>query len=505
MTPDEYRQARELFEQALDLHPQEAERWLNTRAAGSAIVGEVRALLAEHSRAGNFLHAAPAGAIEALADRFAEYAPGTVLGPYVIEREVARGGMGCVYLAVDQRLGRKVALKTLPSSLTASDAQRQRLRREARAAASLAHPGICTVHALEEIGDEVFIVTEFIEGRTLREELDAGRPDVQTLRATAQELADAIASAHEQGITHRDLKPENVMRAKSGRLKVLDFGLALVDPREDGAAFDHAAARVPRVTAPGAFIGTPGYMAPEQLAGDPVDARTDVFAIGVLLYEFATGRHPFHAPNPLVQAARILEAEPTPIESLRPDVPPDIARVVERSLQKSPSDRFANAGELAGALAAVPERPQMADAMRSSPASLDRGVSAWWRTHQLVVIGLYIVAVVLAWFVKEWVHGLADPMFFAAGIAATVAGVFRGHLLFTERMNPASFSAERRRASPLTLTLDLALGLILLSEGLLLASTRAVAAVLTMALAAGLVLARVVLERSTTQAAFGEQ
>jgi hypothetical protein len=413
--------------------------------------------------------------------------------------------MGCVYLAVDQRLGRKVAIKTLPSSLTASEPQRQRLRREARAAASLAHPGICTVYALEEIGDEVFIVTEFIEGRTLREEIDAGRPDLQTLRTTANELAAAIASAHERGITHRDLKPENVMRTKTGRLKVLDFGLALVDLGAEGDAHDDAD-RFPRVTAPGAFIGTPGYMAPEQLTGGPVDARTDVFAIGVLLYEFATGRHPFDAANPLVQAARILEAEPAAIETLRPDVPPDIANVVKRSLQKSPADRFASAGEIADALATMPERSRVDDAVGlPGLASVSSGASAWWRAHQVIVIGLYVVAAVLAWFVKEWVHGFAEPLFFAAGIAATVAGVFRGHLLFTERMNHPSFSAERRRASPVTLTLDLALGLILLSEGLLLTSTRAVAAVLTMALAAGLVLARVLLERSTTQAAFGEQ
>ncbi|MDR1990159.1 MAG: serine/threonine protein kinase [Acidobacteriaceae bacterium] len=493
MTADEYRRARDLFEQALDADEPAALSGLEAPSRESPqVVAEVRALLAHHARAGDFMRAPLANPVQALADGPATYLPGTTLGTYVIEREIARGGMGCVYLAIDQRLGRKVAIKTLPATMTTSAAQRERLRREARAAAALTHPGICTVYALEELGEAVFIVTEYIEGRTLRDEIEAGVPDMRTLRATALELAAAMASAHDHGITHRDLKPENIMRTTSGALKVLDFGLALTEADVD-------AAPLTRMTLPGAFIGTPGYMAPEQLTGGPIDARTDLFALGIVLYEYATGHHPFEASHPLVQTARILDVSPEPVESRRPEIPADIAAVIGQALQKDPHRRAMSARELVEALSSSPET----HAALSRP-SAPRGVSTWWRTHQLVTIGMYMVGVIAMWFIKEWIGGEAEPLFFVAGIAATVAGVFRGHLLFTERWNRASFDVERRRSAPVTIGVDITLGLILLFEGLRLTSTRAVAAVVAMALGAGMILARLLLERSTTKAAFGE-
>ena len=189
---------------------------------------------------------------------------GQSVGPYRIVGEVGRGGMGRVYRAIDTRLGRTVALKALPPSLIGDPSQRDRLRREARAAGALTHPGICTIYALDEIDGETYIAAEFIEGCTLREEMTSGaRPTGAEVMATARELAEAVGSAHAAGITHRDLKPENVMRRSDGRLKVLDFGLARVEAQRE-AAFA-------RVTQSGAIVGTPAYMAPEQLNGQEVD------------------------------------------------------------------------------------------------------------------------------------------------------------------------------------------------------------------------------------------
>lgn len=487
MTNAQRRQVRDLFEQAMDLEPSAAKIWLEQHSVDIAVREEVESLLFHHTHAGEFLAEPVAARMPELLDDD-PLREGAVVGGYTIVAELGRGGMGRVYRAKDARLGRDVALKVLPSALTRDPSQRERLRREARAAALLTHPGICTIYALEEHDAELFIVAELIDGRSLREEIASGaRPSPEQLQTVAGELASALASAHAKGITHRDLKPENVMRTREGRLKVLDFGLALVD---DTATFGETSPP-PRMTQPGAFVGTPAYMAPEQLNGGLIDARTDVFAVGVLLYEYATGVHPFEAATPLALAARILEGNPQPIEDYRPDLAPALARFVARCLRKPAAERFASAGEMADALA----QPVIA-----APA---RKISTWWRTHQFAVIALYLIAAGLAWQVKEWHHGPAALLFLLVGVAATVGGVFRGHLLFTERMNQASFDAERRRASPITLIMDVLIALALTVDGLMIAPDRSLAAVLTIALAVGIFLARLVVERSTARGAFG--
>ena len=200
---------------------------------------EVRSLLDHHSRAGSFLTQPVAEAAPHLLEDEHTLEPGTVLGSYTVVREIGRGGMGRVYLASDARLGRTVALKALAPQLTREAHHRDRLRREARAAAVLTHPGICTVYALEEFDGELYIATEFVEGHTLRDEIAAEqRPSLDAIVATARELASALASAHAKGITHRDLKPENVMRTQDGRIKMLDFGLARVETGPGGIAAD---------------------------------------------------------------------------------------------------------------------------------------------------------------------------------------------------------------------------------------------------------------------------
>jgi len=483
---DHWRRVRDLFEAALEQPSGALESWLDRESGGDQqLRADVRSLLDHHRRTGSFL-------LEPVGNRMAELMggdartlqPGDTLGSYTIVREVGRGGMGRVYLASDARLGRNVALKALPPELTFDASHRDRLRREARAAAALTHPGICTVYALEELDGDLFIASEYVDGATLRYQLDSGRrPSPADLAHIAGELAAALGHAHHHGIVHRDLKPDNVMMTSDGRVKVLDFGLARLSTPDAAAG---------PVTQPGTIFGTPAYMAPEQLQGDTVDARADVFAFGVLLYEYACGVHPFGAATPLAVAARILESEATPIVERRADVPPAVAEVIDRCLSKAPADRFESGAGIARAL----ERPERSRGGHSGGAP--RRLATWWRTHQFVAIGLYFVASSLCWQIKEWQPGVTTAIFVAVAVAGTVAGVFRGHLVFTERVNDPRLASELQRAALVTLLADLVIGLALAAAGLLLASTRPVPAVLAIALGVGVGLVRLVVEPSTT-------
>jgi predicted Ser/Thr protein kinase len=487
MTSEQRRRVRDLFESAVDHDPESAAAWIASEARDDdAVREEVLSLLQHHFRAGAFLSEPVAeGAADLLADDV-PLAPGDAVGAYKIIRELGRGGMGRVYLASDTRLGRTVALKALAPHLTSDESQRERLRREARAAAALVHPGICTVYALEDIDGELFIATEFVDGHTLGEEIRSQRrPSRTEFLRTARELAAALAVAHAKGVVHRDLKPDNVMRAQDGRLKILDFGLARVDSGDESA---------PRITQPGLLIGTPAYMAPEQINGLPVDARADVFALGVLLHEYACGSHPFAASTPLATVARVLESD---VESLasRADVPGRLASVIAKCLQKAPEQRFGSAAELLGALDA-------ADFEGSDTAPH----ATWWRMHQIVVVLLYATAATQGWQLKEWVETpVTVGIFLALAAAATVAGVLRGHLVFTDLMNRGRLATERRRTHHAIRAGDMLTALLLFADAAIVAATRALPAVFAIALALGIVLASLVLEPATSAAAFGEE
>lgn len=486
MTPEQRRRVRDLFEAAFERAPDDRAGWIEREAGDDPVVrDEVGSLMAHESLAGSFLQAPLLDRVpELLADEV--LAPGAVVGPYVIIREVGRGGMGRVYMASDGRLGRMVALKAIAPHLTRDVQQRERLRREARAAASLTHPGICTVHALEEINGDLYIATEFIDGHTLREEIrSAARPTTADVLRTARELAVALSCAHDHGITHRDLKPENVMRTSDGRLKILDFGLARIDtPLQLPAA---------ATTAPGMLIGTPAYMAPEQLNGQPIDRRADLFALGVLLYEYACGAHPFEAQTPLATIARVLESEARPLSARCPQLSVAIADVIGRCLRKSPGERFQSAAEIVSALDCAPGAPSLS------------GRTTWWRAHQMVIVALYVSSAVLGWVLKDWLETPTTvSLFIALGICATIGCVLRGHMLFTERMNRPMLEAERRRTGRALVGVDLALAAALIVDAVLLAAWP-LTSVLTMSLAFGIALAAIVLEPATTRATFGEE
>ncbi len=489
MTPEQWRRVRDLFEQCVDLPLPEADDWLRTHAESSDVVAEVRSLLRHHSRAGAFLDAPVLeAASDLLADTDERFEPGTAIGAYIVRRPLGRGGMGHVYLATDTRLGRDVALKVLAPHLVRDPAQRERLRREARAAASLSHSGICTVYALEEVGDEVVIASEYVDGRLLREEISQDeRPDRDTVMRTTRELAEALAAAHARGITHRDLKPENIIRSAGGTLKILDFGLALVDATA-AAALESA-----RVTTPGTVIGTPAYMAPEQLTGLSTDARTDLFAFGVVTYEYATGVHPFAAATPLAMSARVLEADAPPLATRRPDLPSTLIDAVERCLRKQPSERYASAASVVIALDA------------SHTPAWRGGAAAWWRFHLGTAFVLYLSAMLAVWLAKQWEPGWADAAFVVVTLLATAGGMLRGHLLFAQRTHaPATFLRELRRATRSLVAIDLSVAAMLIAVGLWTARPHSLPGALIAGLGVGIALARLVLERSTTEAAFGK-
>jgi eukaryotic-like serine/threonine-protein kinase len=498
VTPEQRRRVRDLFEGALDLDAAGVPAWILREAADDPeVCDEVLSLVEHHSRAGDFLLRPVAdGAPDLLSDEV-PLAPGTAIGAYAIVREIGRGGMGRVYLANDTRLGRTVALKALAPHLMRDPAQRERLRREARSAASLTHPGICTVYALEEIDGDLYMASEFVDGHTLREEIrSARRPSGDEVLRTARDLASALASAHARGIVHRDLKPENVMRTRDDRLKILDFGLArlMEDAIPEGASSNTGTAGSRYATRPGFVIGTPAYMAPEQINGDPVDVRTDVFAFGVLLYEYACGAHPFAATTELATVARVLGTDARPLTARCPAVPGRVAEIITRCLSKTPAERFGSAAELVGALATAGQA--------APPASPH---ATWWRVHQIIVVMLYAVGSTVAWQIKDWGETwLTVAIFLALGAVSTIGGVLRGHLVFTELMNRPQLAAERRRTSRATMLLDLLAAVLLFTDGVILAGTRALPAVLTIALALGIALAAIVLEPATTSAAFEE-
>jgi eukaryotic-like serine/threonine-protein kinase len=273
---------------------------------------------------------------------------GRKLGRYSVLAHLGHGGMGVVYRARDESLRREVALKVLPDSVTRDEERRRRFLREARAAAAVTHPGIASIYEVAEEDGCLYLAMELVEGETLRSELAAGLFPVDVALGIAIDLSKAVARAHEKGLVHRDLKPENVMLTGDGLVKVLDFGLAKQLEQAEAELLTGETATL--VTHEGQVMGTPAYMSPEQARGLAVDARTDVFALGVMLFEMFAGRRPFGGATVVDILAAIARDAPPDLRELRPDTPPEIAGVVVRCLAKDAADRFANAGELASAL-----------------------------------------------------------------------------------------------------------------------------------------------------------
>jgi serine/threonine protein kinase len=278
------------------------------------------------------------------ADHPAAGLEGSTLGAYRLLEALGTGGMGEVYLAEDTRLGRRVALKVLPPEFSQHPEKIQRFEREARAIASLNHPGIVTLHSIEEADGRRFLTMEHVQGQTLGSAIPRGGLPLNRLLSLAIALTDAVSAAHRQGILHRDLKPENVMLTPEGRLKVLDFGLAKL--RVDAPEEDETTRETQSVTQDGRIVGTVAYMSPEQAQGLPVDHRSDVFSLGILLYEMATGERPFSGRTNLSVLSSVLKDAPRPVHEVRADVPRPLARMIQRALEKRPEDRYQSTTDL---------------------------------------------------------------------------------------------------------------------------------------------------------------
>ncbi len=369
---------------------------------------------------------------------------GQTLGHYRIQELLGKGGMGEVYLAEDTKLGRRVALKILSKELAGDDDRRQRFEREARAAAALNHPNIVTIHSVEEADGVPFLTLELVDGETLSSLIPSGGMPLDKLLSIAIPLADAIGAAHQRGITHRDLKPANVMVTGDGRVKVLDFGLAKL--KEE--AWQAASASLPtqELTGEGRILGTVAYMSPEQAEGRPVDPRTDVFALGVLLYEMATGERPFKGDNQMSVLSAIIKDTPPSITTLKHDLPRDVARAIQRCLAKDPEDRYQTAKDLRNDLRMLKEDLASGElvstasgsraAVRSAPAARPA-----WQHPAVLAAGAVAVIAAIGYLVWRGGGGPAEP------VRAPFESVALNRLTTTGTAGLAALSADGRYAA----------------------------------------------------------
>ena len=347
MTPERWQQIDKLFHAALAREADERAAFL-AQACGrdESLRNEVESLIASHTRAESFCEM-PAS--DVAAELFAADQAKLVkqaIGPYKILELLGTGGMGEVYLAQDARLGRQVALKLLPSHFTRDVERLRRFEQEARAASALNHPGIVTIHEFGEIDGTHFIVNEFIDGRTLRQQMAETQMNLGEALDVAIQVARALAAAHSANIVHRDIKPENIMIRPDGYVKVLDFGLAKLTEIQTLSLDTEAATRVSVETNPGLVMGTVTYMSPEQARGLPVDARTDIWSLGVVLYEILAGRVPFDGETPSHTIVSILEKE-QPLLGQCANVPTELDRIINKALRKNREERYQTVKDLA--------------------------------------------------------------------------------------------------------------------------------------------------------------
>src|SRR5215510_2201415 len=381
MSPERWEKLNELFHSALERDGDARAAFLAQACDGDdELLHELETMLAHHQQAESFMES-PAYAVEAksiVADDVSATLIGRTVGSYQVLSELGRGGMGEVYLGFDKELQRKVALKFLHAVLTADKQRLRRFKREARAASALNHPNILTVFEVGEIDNLQFIATEFVEGRTLREIMNLGQMNLEQVIAIAVQICSALSAADAVGIIHRDIKPENIMLRPDGYIKIVDFGLAklaeeqgsgeceltLIKSETSAASSymspDLCLAKVARsteqalaseiatqvMTSPRMVMGTVQYMSPEQASGRKIDQRTDIFSLGVVLYEMTAGRLPFRGTTAAEIIERIIHAEPEAIVRFNRNAPAKFERIVSKSLEKDRKRRYQSTREL---------------------------------------------------------------------------------------------------------------------------------------------------------------
>ena len=504
-TPAQWARVTQLFDDARRQPTGDRAAFVGQACPDDADVrAEVLALLAA-DRDDDFLEAGasvqPGDLLDADGGRM--LADGEMLGPYRIERLLARGGMGVIYVAVDTRLGRTVTLKLLPAALARDAGARTRLQREARTAALLRHPHVVSVHALEELGPALAIVAEYVTGPTLRQVIDRDGPLTREQWLTvSRSLGEALAAAHAAAVIHRDVKSSNIVMGHDG-LRLVDFGIALADV--------HGAET--RVTQAGQFAGTPLALAPEQLEGGPATSLSDQFAYGLVLYEAATGRLPFGEGAIAPVWARMLRDDATPLAPLAPQLTPDDVALVHRCLSRRPEHRFETMQAVLDALsitstaadravAASSASPAGAMGARlSSPALPAPAARRWLDVHHAVTAALYIGLLWPGWLIVATLPGRWRAVGHLGLVClAACATSLRLHLWFSVRQYPTAVASDRRRLWPLLTAVDLSYAILLLVVAMAAADVRLVPAVVSAGLAMCLIVASLVIEPATRRA-----
>jgi predicted Ser/Thr protein kinase len=502
LTPEAWNDVRAIVDAALLRDPEERGSFLDNACAGKPeLRTQVAALLSTWNDDSERFEESPPGRQDPAAGEAGDAVPsGRTIGPYIIRDELGRGGMGVVYLADDTRLGRRVALKALHPHVAEGAEQRERLRQEARIAAALSHSGIATVYALEEFDGVMYVASEFVPGRTLRALLQEGPLSLPLVVDVATQIARVLATAHAQGIVHRDLKPDNVMLTPAGVIKLLDFGLA----RAEGT-------QAARLTRTGTVVGTPAYMAPEQLVGEAADFRADLFALGVVIYEMASGANPFEAATMAATVDRVVRHEPAPLSTVS-KVPPALETIVQTCLRKRPAERYRSTDVIAGELDRVARELTTGSESSARPAPAAAGVTSrtrtaksrwWWEFHQVAMSALYVGMMYPVWRVgallqRPW--GTGFTVFMLA--CATAATILRLNLRFTSRVYPAELTAQTARSTPWIRACDAGFAAALLIGGLAISSAHAAWGTLLVVASITTVVAFAIIEPTTTRAAF---
>jgi serine/threonine-protein kinase len=490
MNPERWRLVKEIFAAAADKNVSERTAFLDSACrADPGLRKEIEQLLASTASDGFLEKPAFEAAPELFDSETDDAFIGKQLGSYDVIGKLGSGGMGIVYLARDPKLDRPVAIKMLSSKYISDSQQLERLKREARAAARLSHPGIATVYSFEESGDCAYMVSEYVQGPTLRQ-IMAGRSLLfaEVLDVAAQ-IARALRAAHEQGIVHRDLKPENIIRTENGVVKILDFGLARLEPRE-GAGSN------PRLTRSGMFLGTPAYASPEQLLGSEIDRNTDIFSFGILMYELATGIHPFGDTDSMSTIAHILEAEVPDLSQVKPSLPKEFNRILLRCLKKKPADRYATTQDL------LTDIEKISDARPGVPESPPAPALWWWQFHQACAGFGYYAMLYPLWWIKQQLGGVEGSLyFFPALIAVGIAANLRLHLWFTSRFYMSELEEQRQKVAAWIRAGDWLFVLTLAVCVVRIHTMHAIIATLLMAVAVSAVVAFSLIEPATAKAA----
>jgi len=445
MTPEQWQKVDEVFQGALDRAPHDRESFLDEACEGNAALrSEADSLISAHDKAGDFIEQ-PAVTEDArvLVDAL-DHNIGRDLGAYTILERLGAGGMGEVYLAQDRRLNRRVALKILPALFASDHMRLRRFQREAQAASALNHPNILTIHEVGEHEGVWFIATEFIDGQTVRDLIEQAALPLAEILDIAEQVASALATAHAAGIVHRDIKPENIMKRSDGLVKILDFGIVklLERPAND---FERATAHVTQShTEFGEVMGTAGYMSPEQARGLVVDERTDIWSLGVVLYEMVSRRAPFSGATRMDTMVAILERDPEPLhshvsESRELQL---IQLVIDKSLGKERQERYQTAGEMLAQLTLVREELKGAPSIGSSiePRKSLSAASSFRRLLPVFVVALVLAAAIAVVFLYKDSTSRAPAN-------STASAVNKRYLEMTETEQLAYISAQEQRIS----------------------------------------------------------